>query len=245
MELIRGVHLVGSGRLGFSMTDPYDSHVYLVESAGDAALIDAGCGRDPDAIVAGIEAAGVEPRRVSRILLTHSHADHSGGAGRLSVWLEAEVWAPAVSADAIAAGDEDAIGLTAARLAGVYPPDYRFHASPVHRRLAGGSVDIGEIAMTVLPTPGHAADHLAYVATIGGQRVVFSGDLIFARGRIVILGTQDCDLQAYAASVQAMGELAPDVLLPGHAEVVLGGAAGDIARAAEQFARQSIPPGLE
>ena len=40
------VHLVGSGQSGFSLTDPLDCHVYLLDGGSELALIDTGVGRD-------------------------------------------------------------------------------------------------------------------------------------------------------------------------------------------------------
>ena len=46
MQLTEFVHLVGSGQSGFSLTDPLDCHVYLLDGGSELALIDTGVGRD-------------------------------------------------------------------------------------------------------------------------------------------------------------------------------------------------------
>ncbi len=242
MRLLDGIYLVGSGRLGFTLTDASDCHVYLLASNGDAVLIDAGCGRGAERILRQIEATGINPTQVSRILLTHAHADHAGGAAVLANLLRAEVWAPARSAHALCVADEEAIGLRAARQAGLYPADYRLAPTPVHRRLEMGEVRVGDVTLSVLPTPGHSADHLAYSAMIEGRQVLFSGDLVFARGRVALLATRDCDLQAYVTSMKAAAAVSPDVLFPGHGEVVMTDAASHVAEAIDLFALGSIPP---
>ena len=71
MQLTDIVHLVGSGQSGFSLTDPLDCHVYLLDGGSELALIDTGVGRDTPAIAAQIEAAGFDstvtfPRSLSR-----------------------------------------------------------------------------------------------------------------------------------------------------------------------------------
>ncbi len=70
------VTLVGSGRLGFGLTDDHDAHVYLLDGGTDAVLIDAGCGLASARIAANVRAV-LGDRPVSRILLTHAHADHA------------------------------------------------------------------------------------------------------------------------------------------------------------------------
>jgi glyoxylase-like metal-dependent hydrolase (beta-lactamase superfamily II) len=43
-------------------------------------LVDCGLKRAPGRIVAGLRAIGRHPYDVTRILLTHAHLDHAGGA---------------------------------------------------------------------------------------------------------------------------------------------------------------------
>ena len=69
--------------MGFGLTDDYDCHVYLLDGGDEHALVDAGGGRDPDAIVRLIAADGLDPRRVRTCFLTHAHADHAAGAAGL------------------------------------------------------------------------------------------------------------------------------------------------------------------
>ena len=61
MRLSEHVHLVGSGWLGYSLSDRHDGHVYLVEGGTASFLIDAGSGLDTARIAARIEAAQVPP----------------------------------------------------------------------------------------------------------------------------------------------------------------------------------------
>lgn len=51
----------------------------------------------------------------------------------------------------------------------------------------GDTVAAGDITFDVLDTPGYTAGSITYVATIGGKRVAFSGDLIYDGGRIIDL----------------------------------------------------------
>jgi glyoxylase-like metal-dependent hydrolase (beta-lactamase superfamily II) len=83
VRLTRGVHLVGSGEIGLS--DPWDAHVYLLDGGSELALVDAGCGqRDSlERILANVRDDGLDPARITTLLLTHWHPDHSGGAAAL------------------------------------------------------------------------------------------------------------------------------------------------------------------
>lgn len=244
VRLSPSIHLVGSGRLGFELTDSYDCHVYAVDCGGSLLLVDAGCGRSPERIVAVMESDALDPGAVGRIVLTHAHADHVGGAATLARELQAEVWAPASSADWIEAGAEHAMGLVGARAAGIYPADYSLVPCPVDRRLAPGHVRVDDLEFVLLAVPGHAPDHLALVVDVDGRRVAFCGDLVFARGRVVLDGLPGADDAACARSIGLLAELAPDVLLPGHGEVVMERAGEHLAAALQAFDAGGRPPSL-
>src|SRR5215471_5549245 len=117
MKIAERIHLVGSGQLGFSLTDDFDCHVYLLDGGDEYALIDAGGGREPDEILARIEADGLDLRRVRKVLLTHAHADHAAGAAALRERLALEVLASPTVAGYVREGDERAISLDVARRA--------------------------------------------------------------------------------------------------------------------------------
>jgi hydroxyacylglutathione hydrolase len=244
LQLAEGVHLVGSGRLGFSTSHPLDCHTYLVSSESDAVLIDAGCGLGHDAILAAIDASGVSRRRISKILLTHAHADHAGGAASLARELGAEIVTSAEVAAMLRGPDEDAIGLESARRAGTYPPDFTVSPTLVDLSIGAGHFVAGGLAIEAIETPGHARGHFAYLLEIGRHRLLFSGDLVFARGRVVVLGTMDSDVPLLAASIKRVAALRPDVLLPGHGEIVLSGASEHVEAAVTCFRRGQLPPSL-
>jgi glyoxylase-like metal-dependent hydrolase (beta-lactamase superfamily II) len=245
MQLTEHIHMVGGGHLGLSLSNRLDCTVYLVVSGQDAVLIDAGCGLEPELVIDHVERTGITPRLVSRILLTHGHADHAAGAAHLGAQLQAEIWSSAVAAAALGAGDEDAIGLTGGRASGLYPPEVRLAPTPIARRLAADTpVRVGDVEIEVLETPGHAAGHLAYLARTPEGTALFSGDAAFTRGRVVLLGTPDSDLQQLARSVRLLAATAPDMLFPGHCEVALRGGGDHLAQAVAYLDREEMPPGL-
>lgn len=244
MQIAEGVHLVGSGRLGFSISHPLDCHTYLVSSGGDAVLVDAGCGLGGERILSAIDASGVSRSAISKILLTHAHADHSGGAQQLAHALSAEIVASAEVGAMLKGPDEGAIGLEAARRGGTYPPNFTVPPTQVECRIEAGTIKAGRITIEAIATPGHSRGHLAYLVELGGRRLLFSGDLVFARGRVAILGTPDSEVHLLAKSLDDVAECSPDALLPGHAEVVLEGATDHIQIAVECFRRGQLPPSL-
>lgn len=244
MELTPRVHLVGSGWLGLSMTNALDCNVYLVGTADDAVLIDAGCGLDTEGILERIRATPIPTAAVRRILLTHSHADHAAGALALSEALGAEVIAAPATVRIITAGDEDAAGLTAARATGLYPEAVTLAPTPSSPVADRVSIQVGDCRITTMATPGHADGHLCFLLEHGRSRSIFTGDLVFSRGRVAVLATPDTDVAQLGASIARVARSFPHTLFAGHGEPVLTDAGLHLDAALRAFEDHRLPPGL-
>ena len=107
-----------------------------------------------------------------------------------------------------------------------------------------GAVKVGDRQIDVLATPGHAAGHLCFRLTSSGAMAIFTGDLVFSRGRTAVLATPDTDLHLLASSVRAVAACSPDILLPGHCEPVLRGAVRHVETAAAAFDLAALPESL-
>jgi glyoxylase-like metal-dependent hydrolase (beta-lactamase superfamily II) len=239
--------LVGSGRNGLGLTSPWDCNVYLVEADGEALLIDTGSGLDPGRIMSRIEATGIDPARVGQALLTHSHADHVAGAAFFARQLGTRIACPAASAASLRVGDEQASGLAAARAAGGYPPDFRYPSAPVDREIKDGDViRLGSLTITAVATPGHSYDHTSYLLHDPAEDGValFGGDVLLTDGRVLLLATADCRLDAYATTIRRLAALSLRGLLPGHGAFTLADGSRAVAAAAGYFERLVPPPSL-
>lgn len=221
MRLTQHIHMVASGDTGFSLTDPFDCTVYLVDGGGECALIDAGAGVQPQRILDAIAAAGFAHKSITKILLTHGHGDHAGGAAALANACDAAVYAMQPAAAYIAQGDMEALSLRRAVEAGVYAPDYTFAPCPVQPLQAGEQVRVGALMLTVVPSEGHSAGHCCYTLTENGKTVLFAGDAIQADGKIALQAIWDCDLQKYVQTVHRLAALHPETLLPSHGRISL------------------------
>jgi len=155
---------------------------------GDCALIDPG--PDDDAHVrALLEHA---PGRITRIVVTHTHKDHS----------------PAAQAIREATG-----ALLYGRVAD-HPewqdPTFR----PDHVLAHADVVPIGpDCSLRVVHTPGHASNHLCYL--LEQERLLFTGDHLM-QGSTVVINPPDGDMQVYLDSLHALFALELEWLAPGH-----------------------------
>jgi len=80
------------------------------------------------------------------------------------------------------------------------------------------TVNAGDIGLRIVPTPGHAPDHLCFLDEAAGD--VYCGDLVRLGGSIVIPASKGGDLRRYLDSLQRVRALAPKRLLPGHGPIV-------------------------
>jgi glyoxylase-like metal-dependent hydrolase (beta-lactamase superfamily II) len=56
---------------------------YLLESNGEAAVIETNTNYAVPMILGGLEQTGIKKEQVKYVILTHIHLDHAGGAGEL------------------------------------------------------------------------------------------------------------------------------------------------------------------
>jgi glyoxylase-like metal-dependent hydrolase (beta-lactamase superfamily II) len=91
-------------------------------------------------------------------------------------------------------------------------------AEGMERIRDGEQVSAGSLVLSVVGTPGHAPDHVAFFDARTGS--LFTGDAVLGRGTSVI-DPPEGDLTAYLRSLRRMRELAPRTIYPGHGPVVL------------------------
>jgi len=245
MRITERVAIVGSGQLGMRMTHPLDCNVYLVDGGSECALIDAGGGVDPESIVAYVEKAGVAMERVKYLLLTHAHGDHAAGARYFHDKYGLKVFCAHEAVPWMEDGDEEKISLPGAKAAGTYPMDFQFLPCPIARGVReGNTIQVGSLTLTVVETPGHARGHVSYLLDEVGQRALFSGDIVFPGGKIVLLNAWDCSLKDYSESMAKLHALKIERLYPGHGPFLMFGAWDDIERAHVKFQRLAVPANL-
>ncbi len=86
----KAIHAIAVQQDWPSRTGP--TWAYLFENEG-LTLIDAGANGSVPALTDGIRFAGFNPADIQRVIITHGHSDHDGGAKQLSEETGAQVWA--------------------------------------------------------------------------------------------------------------------------------------------------------
>ena len=242
MRLSPQVVLVGSGQYGMRSSHFMDCNVYLLDGGAQCVLIDAGAGLEPERIVARIEAAGIDMKRVTQLLLTHAHADHAAGAHFWRNKYGLKVVCPREAAPWVESGDREKTSLRRAIAAGAYPADFEFAPCPIDREVGeGDAIQVGAVSLQVLETPGHARGHVSYMMSENGAPSLFTGDVIFAGGTIVLQSTWDCDIQQYAATMARLHKMNIERLYAGHKAPILNEAHREVARAHEVFEGLGVP----
>lgn len=127
-----------------------DNYLWLLDDGHAAWVVDPG---DEAPVRAHLQARGLS---LAGILLTHHHADHTGGVAALRDATGARVWGPA----------------------------YEALPEPVQRVDDGDTVDVLGLPFQVLAVPGHTAGHVAYYtpAANTGRPLLFCGDTLFSGG---------------------------------------------------------------
>lgn len=166
------------------------TNAYVVGS--DRALLVDPAGRtdELDELVAG--------RSVEHVAVTHTHLDHTGAVASYAEETGATVWCRRGREGRFA----DATGVD---------PDRTF-VEGEEIPVGGGAESDG---VTVLDTPGHAPDHVAFEGDFG----VCCGDLAVAEGSVVV-GAPEGSLRAYLVALRRLHARGPPALYPGHGPVV-------------------------
>jgi glyoxylase-like metal-dependent hydrolase (beta-lactamase superfamily II) len=76
----------------------------------------------------------------------------------------------------------------------------------------------GDTALRLIPTPGHAPDHVCFLDEASGD--LYCGDLARLGGTVVIPAHNGGNLREYLASLERIRALKPRRLLPGHGPIV-------------------------
>jgi len=130
-------------------------------------------------------------KRIEKILLTHIHRDHCGGALALQKRSGAK------------------LGIGALRAGHLGGEDFTYRG--------GDKIPYDDGELTVVHTPGHESGHCCFYES--GRQILFTGDHILGYGTTVI-PPPDGDMAAYMQSLEKLLDLEIRLILPGHGPVI-------------------------
>src|SRR5260370_6240100 len=191
-------YFVGTAELG----------CYLIKASQGDILLNTGLADSPPIIVAGIGSLGFDPKNIRILLTNQAHFDHVGGFAEMQKLTGAQIYATAADAPLIEdGGASDPGGLPG------------FTRVKVDRVLKDGElIRLGDLALTVIATPGHSPGSVSYQMTVreGGK----DRTMLFANLPTVVMPLKNpkypgivADLRGRFARLKA---LKPDLLGAAH-----------------------------
>lgn len=164
------------------------TNTYII---GRSTVIDPG--PDDDAHIRSILAA--MHHRIDRIIVTHTHDDHSPAAAKLA-------------------------RQTGARLYGCPSIDDGYQDQTFHADIAiqhGDLIKLDECSISAIHTPGHVGNHICFLLEEEGM--LFAGDHIMEGSTVVIIPPGG-DMADYLASLQQLKKYPIRSIAPGHGDLI-------------------------
>ncbi len=246
MKINEHLYVVGGGDYGYNLSNRLDSNVFVLDTGDELWMIDAGFDGG-DRVLDNIRGDGLDPSKITRLFVTHYHADHAGALAHVREALDdhLQIAISQDAAEAVRTADEDVIGLRWAKSFNFYPPEFEWKPCEIDVELQHSqSFSVGDFELTAIDTRGHCHGHMNFLVTGGGRSYLFSGDHVFWGGKIILQNVADSSVQDYAASMNRLLEYDFQALMPGHLNFSLENGRRHVQQAADQFNRIGLPPSL-
>jgi glyoxylase-like metal-dependent hydrolase (beta-lactamase superfamily II) len=180
---------------------PFASNCYIVgsESSKRGIIIDPGA--EANVILNAVKKLGLT---IPLIVVTHTHIDHVGALTPVK---------DATGAEFALQGAETGPGVLSRMLSSMAGGSMTQLPKPDRLLQDGDTIDIDDLHLTILHTPGHSPDGIS----LYGHGIVFTGDALFNYG----IGRTDfpgCSYDQLMESIQNKLMTLPDetVIYPGH-----------------------------
>ncbi len=211
-----------------------DNNVYLLESDGELALVDAGIELPQafEALRRGLHARGYSLEQVSKVFVTHKHVDHAGLAARIhelsgaEVYVHEEDWPDVREYDTRYPEVHERYlermrewGLPAEVIEQMDATRRTFQelgrSAPAEPLRDGEEIPVGAVTVRVLHTPGHTRGSACFLV----DETLFVGDHVLP-DYTPNIGATDITahglLGAYRESLRKIRDLDGVEVLPGH-----------------------------
>ncbi|KPI98563.1 Beta-lactamase-like protein 2-like [Papilio xuthus] len=170
------------------------TNTYLIGTGKNRILLDTGDKNISEYQKNLQDVVQTEQVNIEHIVVTHWHHDHIGGVEDLygTIAKQPKIWKHKRSEDD---NKEDTLSV------------------PIHWLSDGQQIEVEGATVKIHHTPGHTTDHV--VLTLLEDNIMFSGDCILGEGTAVFE-----DLYTYMKSLNKILDLNPNVIYPGHGNIV-------------------------
>ncbi|MFL2705154.1 MAG: MBL fold metallo-hydrolase [Gammaproteobacteria bacterium] len=166
------------------------TNTYIIGNKEDLTVVDPG-----PAIKDHIEAIVSSSLNLNRIVVTHTHLDHSPGVSLLQDMV-----------------DIPAYGLLTES---TRHQDATFKPNGILSH--GDVIEAKDHTLEVIHTPGHASNHLCFL--LKEEKLLFTGDHIM-NGSTVVISPPDGNMQDYLDSLRMLKEYDLKTIAPGHGDLL-------------------------
>ena len=199
---------------------------YLIDGEDGYILIDTGYANGIRRFRRKIQKAGIDPKEIRLIFLTHAHDDHAGFLNDVLAATDARVILHPKAVEGLRRGQNSFEGGCSSGLAYLFCLVLALLGKGAHRYpplreefmdrlipLGSEAFETMELPFRIVETPGHTADHISLVK----DDIMFCGDAAmngFPSIRRVIIWIED--LSQYKRSWETILREAPAMLYPAH-----------------------------
>ena len=166
------------------------TNTYIVGNEEDLTIVDPG-----PALSEHIEAITSFFSNLNRIVVTHTHLDHSPGVSLL----------------------QDEVDIPAYGLITETTENQDTSFKPAKMLTHGEVIEAKDHTLEVIHTPGHASNHLCYL--LREEKLLFTGDHIM-NGSTVVISPPDGNMQDYLDSLKKLKDYDLENIAPGHGELL-------------------------
>jgi len=207
-----GIPIYRVGRFG--PEHAYVGDIWLIKTPKGGILVDSGGTSAVSLTLERVKAAGVDPRQINYLLLSHTHGDHIGGA---YLWrsMGAKVVAPAPAAFPAT------WMIPTLNHYGIWGPCAIDQPLPLASPGDTTHFTLDGLDIQAIFVPGHSFDTVVYVLNLSGRRIFLTGDIGF-HGNSHILNRCWGDVPKARKVMEILRErilpLKPEIVFTGHDE---------------------------
>ena len=182
-----------------------DCNTYVIKGK-KTMIVDVGLDKKVSSLISDLQKDGIDPQTVDIITNTHLHIDHTCGNEDFKEKAEARIEIAPIQKKFYAVSVRQT-----SQFFGLNPVEFKADG------LLDSSIDLGDIEVDVIPTPGHSPESVCFYCK--PIKALICGDLVFdqSTGRSDLPGG---DGEQLKKSIEEIAKLKIDFLLPGHMGII-------------------------